>query len=58
MAEATVVEIPSAEVVKVAPSKLSPMPADLIDSLSESEMLDLVAFLLSRGDEAGAMFAR
>ena len=58
VAEATVVEIPSTEVASVAPSKLSPMPADLIDSLSEAEMLDLLAFLLSRGDESGPMFDR
>jgi putative heme-binding domain-containing protein len=48
-AEAAVVRVPVADVVKVEKSPLSPMPADLVDRLSRDELRDLVAFLLSRG---------
>ena len=39
---------------KVEPSKLSPMPPDLVDGLSATELRDLLAFLLSRGQGLGA----
>ncbi|HEX5051629.1 MAG TPA: family 16 glycoside hydrolase [Planctomycetota bacterium] len=48
-ADATLVVVPVAEVAKVEPSKLSPMPANLLDRLSADELRDLMAFLLSRG---------
>jgi hypothetical protein len=38
------------------PSKVSMMPAGLLDTLNESEVQDLLAFLLSRGDRGHAMF--
>jgi putative heme-binding domain-containing protein len=38
------------------PSKLSMMPTGLLDTLHEDEMLDLLAYLLSRGDRNHAMF--
>ena len=47
-AEATLVRVPAADVAKVEPSKLSPMPKDLVDRLSSDELCCLVAFLLSR----------
>jgi putative heme-binding domain-containing protein len=37
-------------------SKVSPMPAGLLDTFRQDEILDLVAFLLSRGDRNHAMF--
>jgi putative heme-binding domain-containing protein len=47
LADATAVRVPAADVVSVAPSKLSPMPPDLVDRLSADELRHLVAFLLS-----------
>jgi hypothetical protein len=49
VANAVPVRLPLAEVTKVEPSKLSPMPQDLVDSLNAGELRDLLAFLLSRG---------
>jgi putative heme-binding domain-containing protein len=40
------------------PSKLSMMPAGLLDTLKEEEILDLMAYLLSRGDRKHAMFGK
>ena len=34
------------------------MPKDLLKSLNENEVLDLLAYLLSRGDEGHAMFRK
>ena len=39
-------------------SDISMMPAGLLNTLHEDEVLDLMAFLLSRGDAENAMFAR
>ena len=39
------------------PSKTSMMPTGLLNTLHEDELLDLMAFLLSRGDSHNAMFA-
>jgi putative heme-binding domain-containing protein len=39
-------------------SKVSMMPAGLLDVLKEDEVLDLMAFLLSRGDPKSAMFKK
>lgn len=40
------------------PSKLSMMPTGLLNTLHEDEMLDLLAYLLSRGDRNHAMFQK
>jgi putative heme-binding domain-containing protein len=45
-------------IAKMKPSKTSMMPAGLLDTLTEGEALDLMAFLLSRGDRTNAMFAK
>ena len=37
-------------------SKVSMIPAGLIDTFKEDEILDLMAYLLSRGDRKHAMF--
>ncbi len=39
------------------PSKASMMPTGLLDTLHEDELLDLLAYLLSRGDRRSPMFA-
>jgi putative heme-binding domain-containing protein len=40
------------------PSKISMMPAGLLDTFKEDEVLDLMAYMLSRGDRNGAMFKK
>ena len=52
-----VVEVPAEEVDEVTPSKVSLMPKDLLKTLNEEEVLDLLAYLLSRGNPNDAMFA-
>ncbi|MEX2174687.1 MAG: c-type cytochrome [Pirellulaceae bacterium] len=44
------------EIDLMQPSKVSMMPAGLLDTLHENEVRDLLAFLLSRGDRNHAMF--
>jgi putative heme-binding domain-containing protein len=43
---------------RIGPSKVSPMPEGLIDSLTQDEILDLVAYLFSRGDRNNKMFRK
>jgi putative heme-binding domain-containing protein len=45
-----------ADIDEMRPSTTSMMPAGLLDTLSEDEVRDLLAFLLSRGDREHAMF--
>jgi putative heme-binding domain-containing protein len=44
------------EVEAMQPSQTSMMPQALLDTLNEQEALDLLAFLLSRGDRSSPMF--
>jgi hypothetical protein len=44
------------ESVKVSPVSL--MPQDLLKTLNENEVLDLLAYLLSRGDPSHTMFKK
>jgi len=44
------------DVEKIEPSKVSPMPEDLLDTLNREEVLDLVAYIMSRGDAKNRMF--
>jgi putative heme-binding domain-containing protein len=44
------VSIDRRQIEEMQPSKVSMMPIGLLDSLHDDEVLDLVAFLLSRGD--------
>lgn len=53
-----VVEVPKGDVDTVTASATSLMPAKLVDPLSEDEVLDLMAYLLSRGDANHPMFKR
>lgn len=45
------------QIDEMVPSKLSMMPVGLLNTLNEDEVLDLMAFLLSRGNRESAMFA-
>ncbi len=42
----------------VEPSKLSLMPTGLLDTLKDDDVLDLMAYMLSRGDRENKMFKR
>ncbi|MBW3595694.1 MAG: c-type cytochrome [Planctomycetes bacterium] len=50
------VEIPRDEIEVLAPSKTSLMPADLLKVLNREEVLDLMAYLMSRGNPNEPMF--
>jgi putative heme-binding domain-containing protein len=53
-----IAEVSKDDVESVKPSAVSLMPADLLKPLNEDEVLDLVAYMLSRGDPGHAMFKR
>lgn len=46
------------EIEELNPSSVSMMPAGLLNTLTEEELLDLMAFLLSRGDPTSEMFKK
>jgi putative heme-binding domain-containing protein len=48
--------VDSKKVESMKVSKVSMMPEGLLDTLKEDEILDLIAFLMSRGDRKNAMF--
>lgn len=50
------VVIRQADVEAITPSPTSLMPAGLLDALSEREVLDLLAYVLSRGDRSDPRF--
>ena len=52
----TIINVDRRKVESIEPSKLSLMPTGLFDTLKENEILDLMAYLLSRGDRNHAMF--
>lgn len=56
LAPGATVNVDRREVVAMKPSAISMMPVGLLDTLHEDEVLDLVAFLLSRGERKGPMF--
>jgi putative heme-binding domain-containing protein len=49
-AEASIVQVRGSDVRSVEAATLSPMPTGLVDRLGEGELLDLLSFLLSRGE--------
>ena len=53
-----VVEIPKADVEENQPSKVSIMPEKLLAPLGKDEVLDLFAYILSRGDANDPMFKK
>jgi putative heme-binding domain-containing protein len=52
------VEIPTADVVSRRPSKVSPMPDGLVNSFTEDEIWDLVAYMESSGKRTYASFKK
>lgn len=46
------------QIDEILESKVSMMPAGLLNTLNKEEVLDLMAYLLSRGDRSNAMFAQ
>ena len=52
------VEIPKSEVEEQLPSKTSIMPQGLLKTLNEDEALDLLAYLLSRGNPQDKFFQK
>jgi putative heme-binding domain-containing protein len=50
------VNVNAKRVESVEKSKVSPMPKALLDTFKEDEILDLVAYLMSRGDRNQKMF--
>jgi putative heme-binding domain-containing protein len=53
-----VAEIKKRDVDEIRPSPVSVMPDGLLKPLNDEEVLDLLAYLLSRGDAANPMFRR
>ena len=51
-----VVDIAKDDVDETVPSSTSLMPKELLNKLNQDEVLDLLAYLLSRGDERNPMF--
>jgi putative heme-binding domain-containing protein len=52
------VEIKIAEIAKRTPSKLSPMPEGLLNTFSQDEILDLLAYIESSGRKSAANFRK
>ncbi len=53
-----VLELKKEDVANVKPSNISLMPEKLLNELNEREVLDMLAYLLSRGDPNHAMFKK
>ncbi|MBN9119101.1 MAG: c-type cytochrome [Planctomycetes bacterium] len=53
-----VVEVKKDDVESLRPSNVSLMPEKLVNGLNENEVLDLLAYMLSRGDPNHAMFKK
>ena len=53
-----VVELKKSDIDSNEPSKVSLMPKDLLKTLNEEEVRDLLAYLLSRGNAGDAMFRK
>jgi putative heme-binding domain-containing protein len=59
MADPNAIEaIDRKSIEEMGPSKTSMMPTGLLNTLNDEELLDLMAYLLSRGDRGNAMFAK
>ena len=52
------VRVKRSEIKATKKSSVSQMPAKLLDVLNRQEMLDLLAYLMSRGDPGDAMFGK
>ena len=51
-----ITEITKSDIDEIHPSTVSIMPADLLKTLNQDEVLDLLAYLLSRGDKGSGVF--
>ncbi|MDA1014502.1 MAG: c-type cytochrome [Planctomycetota bacterium] len=51
------VEVKRTDVESITPSKTSLMPKDLLNQLNKQEVLDLMAYMLSRGNPTDRLFA-
>jgi len=51
------VNVKRQDIEEMTKSKISMMPEGLLNTLNEGELLDLMAYLLSRGDRENAMFS-
>jgi putative heme-binding domain-containing protein len=56
LAPSSLMNVSAKKVESIETSKVSMMPTGLLDALHEDEILDLVAYLLSRGDRHHKMF--
>lgn len=54
----SIVTIKKTDIEELRPSSTSMMPKDLLKPLNEREVLDLLAYLLSRGNDKDAMFRK
>jgi len=52
------VQVQRSEIEEITPSSVSLMPAGLLDQLNEQEVLDLLAYTLSRGQPRDARFRK
>ena len=52
------VTVPADEVIEMTPSKVSQMPADLLNKLSKGEIRDLVAYVLAGGDKSDKRYGK
>ena len=53
-----VVEVKKSDIETTQPSKVSLMPQKLLSPLNQDEVLDLLAYLLSRGNPSDVMFGK
>lgn len=53
-----VLEVKKSDVESIKPSPVSLMPGKLIDGLNKDEVLDLLAYMLSRGDATSPFFGK
>ncbi len=53
-----ITQILKSEVDEIQPSTVSIMPMDLLKPLNQDEVMDLLAYLLSRGDKGNEMFRK
>lgn len=52
------VTVKQSDVDRITPSKVSMMPAGLLDTLTDDEAIDLMAYLLSKGDRTHPAFKK
>ena len=56
LAPETTVEVRKTDIARRVPSRVSPMPDGLLNNLTSEEILDLLAYLESGGNERAANF--